>query len=264
MAEAYQAVRSAVQFSLHGHDANAIVITSPKRGDGRTTTAVNLSLALARVERKVVLADTDFQRPQLHSIFGTDLTPGITDALVESTPVAGIAIKRPDLAPTLAVLAAGTAPPDPAAVVASVPFRLLLTDLEMQCDLTIIDAPPVIASDDAVAVAAQVGGVVLVVRAGRTKRNDLVRAVARIEESGAALLGVVVNGVKDNGKRARPATPAGGHPLPPRQTRLSKPVSGTQASRTKLPPIEYVSPNATAQHQAITMPQDRRRLTPSR
>jgi capsular exopolysaccharide synthesis family protein len=244
VSEAYQTVRSALQFAMLGHNVSSIVVTSPNRGDGKTATAVNLALAVAATGRRVILADTDFKQPQLHSIFKAAPTPGISDALLDEIPLAKIAVKHPQLTSTLAALPAGTRPPNPAAILASPPFQLLLTDLDIQCDLTVVDAAPMLPNDDALALASQLGGVVLVVRARRTTRKDLLQAVERIEGAGGQLLGVVVNGVKTRSLKSLAAW-AGFRPTTtttPNEPTDPGPTSDTKTDHSDRPAIEHASP----------------------
>lgn len=196
LADSYQKIRTALQFTTLGTDTKTILVTSPQQGDGKTTTATNLALALANVESRVVLADIDFRRPQIHTIFNTELIPGISDALVGHTTLRQVAVNHPELATTLVAMPAGTQPPNPATFLVSSRFSGLLSDLRNQADLTILDAPPVLPVADAVSIASQIDGVVLVVRAGTTTHDELTSAVESITRSGGQLLGVVVNSAR--------------------------------------------------------------------
>lgn len=193
VADGFQKVRTALQFATLGRDVKTIVVTSPKQGDGKTTTAANLALAFANVESRVVLADIDFRRPKIHKIFNTEQVPGITDALVGQITLRQMAVSHPELSTTLVAMPAGTQPPNPATFVASSMFASLLTELRSQADLTILDAPPVLPVADALSVAAHADGVVLVVRAGETTQEELTTAVESIDRSGGQLLGIVIN-----------------------------------------------------------------------
>lgn len=193
LADGYQKIRTALQFTTLGNDIKTILVTSPQQGDGKTTTATNLALALANVESRVVLADIDFRRPQIHTIFNTDLIPGISDALVGQTSLRQVAVNHPELSTTLVAMPAGTQPPNPATFLVSSRFSGLLADLRNQADLTILDAPPVLPVADAVSIASQADGVILVVRAGSTTHDELIASVESIRRSGGRLLGIVVN-----------------------------------------------------------------------
>jgi non-specific protein-tyrosine kinase len=193
LADGYQKIRTALQFITVGKDIKTILVTSPQQGDGKTTTAANLALALANVESRVVLADIDFRRPQIHLIFNTELIPGISDALVGQTTLRQVAVNHPELSTTLVAMPAGTQPPNPATFLVSSRFAGLLSDLRNQADLTILDAPPVLPVADALSIASQVDGVILVVKAGETTHDELTSAVESIIRSGGQLLGVVVN-----------------------------------------------------------------------
>ncbi|MCP5031200.1 MAG: polysaccharide biosynthesis tyrosine autokinase [Actinomycetia bacterium] len=193
LADGYQKIRTALQFTTLGKGTKTILVTSPQQGDGKTTTATNLALALANVESRVVLADIDFRRPQIHTIFNTELIPGISDVLVGQTSLRQVAVNHPELSTTLVAMPAGTQPPNPATFLVSSRFAGLLSDLRNQADLTILDAPPVLPVADALSIASQVDGVILVVKAGTTTHVELTSAVEGIIRSGGQLLGVVVN-----------------------------------------------------------------------
>lgn len=205
IADGYQKVRTALQFTTLEADIKTILVTSPKHGDGKTTTAVNLALAYANVENRVVLADVDFRRPHIHTVFNTNLIPGISDALLGFATLNQLAVSHPELSTTLLAAPAGTQPPNPAAFLSSSLVADLLDELRTQADLTILDAPPVLPVADALSVASHADGVILVVRAGETKRDDLESAVESITRSGGRLLGVVLNRVK--GKNSSYAYP---------------------------------------------------------
>ena len=192
-ADAYRTLRTNLQFSSVDRDLRTLLVTSAGQGDGKTTVAANLGVALAESGQRVLLVDCDLRRPGLHAIFGLPLSPGLTNALVQEgtepvTSAAGV--------PGLSVLTAGDPPPNPAEFIASARLRALLERLGGAVDLVLIDSPPVGLVADAAALAPSVDGVILVVSAGRTKRDLAQRAKQQLDNVGARVLGAVLNNVK--------------------------------------------------------------------
>jgi capsular exopolysaccharide synthesis family protein len=201
IADAYQRVRSAVQFLALGADTKSILVTSPTQGNGKTTTAVNLALAFSGVDRKVVLVDTDFRNPSIHKVFNTGLVPGVSDALVQDIPLDRIAVATSlEARASLAAFPAGTEPPNPAAFLASPLFSQLHARLDSESDMTVFDAPPVLPVADATSLCPDVDGVVLVVEVGKTTTDQLSSAIEIIDRAGGLLLGVVLTKAKVKSK----------------------------------------------------------------
>ncbi|MCP5027740.1 MAG: polysaccharide biosynthesis tyrosine autokinase [Actinomycetia bacterium] len=197
IADAYQRVRSAVQFLALGADVRSILVTSPTEGNGKTTTAVNLALAFSGVDRKVVLVDADFRRPMIHTIFNTSLVPGVTDALVREIPLDRIAVATSlEARASLAALPAGTEPPNPAMFLASPLFAHLHEQLESESDMAVFDSAPVLPVADATSLCPDVDGVVLVVEAGHTTRDQVASAIEILDRAGGLVLGVVLTKTK--------------------------------------------------------------------
>ncbi|MCP5031070.1 MAG: polysaccharide biosynthesis tyrosine autokinase [Actinomycetia bacterium] len=204
IADAYQKVRSALQFVALGNDARSILVTSPTEGNGKTTTAVNLALAFSGVDRKVVLVDADFRRPRIHTVFGTNLVPGVSDALVHDIPIASIAVASTAAArSSLAALPAGTEPPNPATFLASPLFTRFLAEVEAQSDMMVFDSPPVLPVADATSLCPHSDGVVMVVEAGHTSGEELLDAIDVIDRAGGIVLGVVLTKAKVSAKAYR-------------------------------------------------------------
>jgi capsular exopolysaccharide synthesis family protein len=196
-ADAYRALRMNLQFSSIDQEVRRLLVTSAGQGDGKTTVAANLGVALAESGQRVLLVDCDLRRPGLHAVFGLPQSPGLTNSLVQG---AMDAVPSASGVPGLTVLTAGDPPPNPAEVIASARLRALLERLSGTVDLVVIDSPPVGIVADAAALAANVEGVILVVSAGRTKRDLAQRAKQQLDHVGARVLGAVLNNVKLQGK----------------------------------------------------------------
>lgn len=151
---------------------------------------------MSAVDHRVVLADVDFRRPRIHDVFGCPLEPGLSDNLLHGTPTINLALRVDDERTNMVIIPTGAQPPSPGDFVASPAFSGLLRDLEAEADLVILDSPPVLPVSDALSVARQVDGVILAVRAGKTTRQQLAKAVDNLRTVGADDLGVCLVGVK--------------------------------------------------------------------
>jgi polysaccharide biosynthesis transport protein len=201
VAEAYQKVRTAVEFALLGRKLTSLLITSPNQSEGKTTTSSNLAWAMSAVDHRVVLADVDFRRPRLHQVFGCRIDPGLSDNLLQDIPLNRLALRVDDDRRNLVIIPTGTRPPNPADFVASPAFSGLVRKLENESDLVILDAPPVLPVSDALSMARQVDAVILVAKAGSTSRDQLTEALDALRAVGADVLGVCLVGVKTDPSR---------------------------------------------------------------
>ncbi len=202
LADGYQRIATALQFSSVGKDIRSILVTSANESEGKTTTATNIAYSMSVVGRHVVLMDGDLRRPRLHRVFGERHAPGFTDHLVDGVPVFDI-VSRPDGMDGVALLTSGTIPPNPAEFVSSPGYHTAIKKLETLADLVIIDGPPVLPVADAPAISRCVDAVVLVASAGSTTREQVVRAAKNITSVGGTVLGVILLNVKDDGRYGR-------------------------------------------------------------
>lgn len=200
-AEAYRTLRTNVRFATLDRPARTLLVVGAGVDEGAPVVAANLALAFAQNGQRVVLVDADLRRPSLHRLLGLAAGDGLSDALladrVEAPPV------RPAGVEGLGVLIAGTQPPNPAELLGSPRMQRLVAALAARYDLTILVAPPVTAVADAAVLAPQVDGVVLVLAAGRTRRETAVRAKEQLAHVQARLLGAVLYGARDDERSAR-------------------------------------------------------------
>ena len=191
--EAYRALRTNIQFAGLDQPCRSIVVTSASAGEGKTTSVANFGVVAAQGGARVCLVDSDLRRPALHRLFGMDNSRGLTTALVEGLPFAGVA--QPTRIPGLSLLPSGPLPPNPAELVGSNRMRERLEEAGSAFDLVLCDSPPVIAVSDGVALAAQCDGVILTIRVGTVAHDVIRRAVEQIEAVKGKILGVVLNNV---------------------------------------------------------------------
>jgi capsular exopolysaccharide synthesis family protein len=169
---------------------HAFVITSPERGDGKTTVAANLARTVAQAGRRVVLVDADLRRPALHAHFDQPGEPGLRDVL-EGSRTADVI--RPTDIPNLFLMPAG-APSDRAAqLLEAADWPGLLKKLRAEFDVVLVDGPPVLDVSDPLILAAPSDGVLLVLGSSDVPRDVLGQAQQQINAAGGQVLGLVVN-----------------------------------------------------------------------
>ncbi|HZU72230.1 MAG TPA: polysaccharide biosynthesis tyrosine autokinase [Acidimicrobiales bacterium] len=201
-AEAFRQLRTSLQFMDLSRLRRLIQVTSASPGEGKTTTAVNLAVALAQSGQRVVLVDADLRRPQVHEYFGFEPTSGLTSVLLGEVSLRESLRPVADT-PGLSLLPSGPVPPNPAEVLSSPQMAELLSSLWNSADIVVLDSPPVLPVADASAIAVQADTTLVVVQAGQTGAKGLVRSLEILSQVGAKLTGVVMNAVPINKRRAR-------------------------------------------------------------
>jgi succinoglycan biosynthesis transport protein ExoP len=194
-AEAYRSMRSALMLSSIDNPPRVIMITSAFPAEGKTTTSLNLAIVLAQRGERVLLVDADLRRGSLHRAFGlVDQSVGLSTALSQPGAHLELPTPFPDL-PTLHVLATGPRPPNPSEMLSSIRMEEQLRQWRQQFDRIVIDTAPLLAISDPQAMAVRADAVVLVARAGVTRKRALVRARDLLWRINAPVSGVVINDV---------------------------------------------------------------------
>ena len=199
-AEAYRSLAANLQFAYADRQLQTIGVTSAAEGEGKSTTVANLAVALAQSGRRVIVVDADLRRPGQHTLFGAQRDQGLSNVLVgelaelplQDTGAAGVRL-----------LTSGPLPSNPLEALASRRFDQALALARAQADFVLVDTPPAGALADAAVIAPRLEGVLLVVSAGKTKRDLARRAREQLERVNANLLGVVLTDVKTNEKLYR-------------------------------------------------------------
>jgi succinoglycan biosynthesis transport protein ExoP len=193
VAEAFRSLRTAVLFSAPGAPPRVILLTSAGVGEGKTFTSLNLATTLADSGSRVLLIDADLRRAGCHRAFGIVNERGLSSFLAGQVTLAE-AIRVLD-APKLSFIPAGPTPPNPAELVGSSRMRDTLEQLRDEYDFVIIDSPPTLPVTDAVVLAREADGIVLVVKGHDTPRELVRRARDQLVHAGAHILGALVNNV---------------------------------------------------------------------
>jgi capsular exopolysaccharide synthesis family protein len=192
-AESYRALRTAIKFGVPDGRAKTILVASPSSGDGKTTVASNLAIALAQAGKRVLLLDADLRHPKQHETFGIENHSGLGDVLAHDLTVAEAVHKT--VVANLEILPAGPHPENPADLLNSPRFIDVIDELMDRYDHVVIDSPPVMAVTDSRIMAASCDVTVMVLRADRADRKLCEMARDGLAGVGANLLGLVMNHV---------------------------------------------------------------------
>ncbi|MCB5291212.1 polysaccharide biosynthesis tyrosine autokinase [Arthrobacter sp. SO3] len=190
-AESFRQLRTNLQFANVSGRAKTVLITSSLPGEGKSTTATNLAIALAQAGQTVCLVDADLRRPMVNEYLGLDRSAGLTTALVGQAEVTDLL--QPWGEGSLFVLASGQIPPNPSELLGSNEMRNLLILLENTFDIVLIDAPPLLPVTDAAVLSQHVGGVVVVVGTQKLRQQDLQKSLDALKMVGSNVMGVVLN-----------------------------------------------------------------------
>ena len=207
VSEAYRSLRTNLEFTSLEEPLLTMLVTSSGSEEGKSTTLANLAVTLAQADKEVIVADCDLRRPAQHEIFGTAMEPGVTSLLLDEATLADPPLQDTSV-PRLKLLPSGPLPPNPSELLGSRKMEELIQSLAGRADMVLIDAPPVIVVTDAAVLAAKVDGVLLVIRAGSTKRDHAERAVALLQRVNARVVGsVLTNAALDTAVGPYYATP---------------------------------------------------------
>ena len=191
--EAFRGIHTSVLLSQPGRSPRVLLIGSSLPGEGKTTVAINLAVALVRQGSTCIL-DADLRRPSVGRAFKVAPSHGLSDYLVHSTSFESILTSAPHIE-GLTIITAGKSLTDPGSLTSSNNMRLLIRALRERYDFVIIDSPPILPYSDGRALAPFVDGVVFVSRAGVVTREEMARSMELLQEvNSAPILEVVLNG----------------------------------------------------------------------
>ena len=200
LADAFRMLRTQVLQRLKLGGYSTLAITSANRGDGKSLTAVNLAISLAlHIDRTVLLVDLDLRRPRVHKYFGINPEAGLTDYLLDDTPLPACLI-NPGIE-RLVILPVRT-PLQSSSELLSTPKMIgLARELKTRYPerIVIYDLPPVLVSDDALAFLQHVDCCLFVVQDGQTPKGDILRAIDLLK--GSNVIGTVLNKCSSDPKK---------------------------------------------------------------
>jgi capsular exopolysaccharide synthesis family protein len=199
VAEAARAIRTNVLFLSPDRPFRTLLVTSAGPSEGKTTVATSLAIAIAQTGRKVCLVDCDLRRPRIRDIFQCDTTLGVTTSLLHPERL-DEALFQSEV-PTLSILPAGPTPPNAADLLQSDAFRHLLANLTQRFEHVVIDSPPICVVTDAAIASTRVDATFLVVRAHRSRRDMVRRALRALRDVGSNAPGFILNAAAESGSR---------------------------------------------------------------
>lgn len=196
VAECCRSLRTNILFSSADRTLKSIVVSSANPREGKTTSVIYLGTTMAQSGQRVLLVDTDMRRPRLHASLGISRQTGLSNLIVGDKQYDEV-IKQTDI-PNLFVLPCGPLPPNPAELLMSHRFETVLAELTKRFDRVILDSPPLQLVTDAVVLSKQADGVILVVHADKTLRDDAKRAARHIRHVNGTIFGTIVNAIDDS------------------------------------------------------------------
>ena len=191
-AEAYKLLRTSLMFSLpgDGEKCRIVGVTSANAGEGKSTTALNLSYMLAEAGQRVVLVEADMRLPSITKRLGINKSPGLSNVL------AGLGgkkvIQHSGLHDGLKVISSGDIPPNPSELLGSENMKTMLDLLAQNADFIILDLPPIGEVSDALVVSRYTDGMLMIVRQNYANKRALSAAMLQLENVNAKVLGFVV------------------------------------------------------------------------
>ena len=201
--EQYKLIRANLDFTLPVDQKCPVIgVTSSMRGEGKSTTAVNLSYVFAEKGSKVLLIDADLRKPTTHKYFGLPYKKGLSNYLAGQDTLEDCIQKVPDVE-NLYHMASGVIPPNPAELLAGKQMEVLFEKLDEMFDVIIVDTPPVNVVADALSICRFVDGVTIVASDNKTGYTELQDAVKQLKIANAKILGIVLNRARQSNYRSR-------------------------------------------------------------
>lgn len=199
--ESYKAARTNIMFSLSADDNKVFAVTSYSKGEGKSTVSANLAISFSKMEKRVLLVDSDLRRPNVHNIFKLENATGLSN-IIGKMGNFDEAVHR-DVLPNLDILPSGTIPPNPSELICSARFIELVNRLKEQYDYIIFDTPPIGVVSDALLLKDLIAGFVVVLRERSTTHGDIQNLLDSAKLADCKLLGFVKVGCVSNKRRGK-------------------------------------------------------------
>lgn len=192
--ESYKSIRTNVSFALSTVDKKVFAVSSANPGEGKSTTSANIAIALAQGGNKILLIDADMRKAVQHKIFGLKNKKGLSSAISKMAQLEECIQKN--VMDNLDVMTAGPVPPNPSELLASENMGAILEQLRQEYAMILIDTPPVNVVTDAMELAKNISGIIVVLRYGRTTTEDVEDAIKKVEFAKMNMFGFIMNDVK--------------------------------------------------------------------
>lgn len=254
-AESFRQLRTNLQFANISGRAKTVLVTSSLPGEGKSTSATNLAIALAQAGQSVCLIDADLRRPTVNEYLGLERNAGLTTALVGAADVNDLL--QPWGEDSLFVLTSGQIPPNPSELLGSEEMGRLITRLEQAFDSIIVDAPPLLPVTDAAVLSQHVGGVVVVVGSQKLRQQDLEKSLNALKMVGSNVLGVVLNRLPSRGPDAYSYTYYSHESGPERQAQKSAGVGSLSTKKLAQRRSSHIGGSAEGFDETLLGPNER-------
>ena len=203
--EAFKRLRTNLVMSFPQEDTSChlIGVTSAQPSDGKSTIAINLAYSLAELGKKTLLIDADMRRSSIHEKAGVERTPGLSNLMGNTNSISSAMRKYHSSNSETAfdIIPGGDAPQNPSELLNSKRMASLLQTLSTAYDYIVIDLPPVGAVVDAVSVAREIDGMLVVIRENTCPRGLLADCMQQLDYAGVNVLGFVVNGALEGSSK---------------------------------------------------------------
>jgi capsular exopolysaccharide synthesis family protein len=191
--EAYRILRTNLLHSSVDNPHKVVVLTSPDREEGKSTTCANLGVVLAQTGNSTLLLDCDLRKPRLHRFFDLRNVHGVVNVVAQDRSLQEVWTEP---LPGLKVVSAGPMPPSPAELLTSQRFSQFLASVREEFDYVLLDTPPVNLFSDPAIIASRADGVLLIIDAQTSRKISVRHSMRSLEAVGANVLGTVMNSVK--------------------------------------------------------------------
>ena len=195
--ESYKSARTNIMFSLSADDNKVFAVTSYSKGEGKSTVSANLAISFSKMEKRVLLVDSDLRRPNLHNIFKVENTAGLSNIIGKMVDFDDVVHRG--VLPNLDILPSGTIPPNPSELLCSNRF----ISLSNEYDYVIFDTPPIGAVADALLLKDLVAGFVVVLRERSTTHGDIQNLLDSAKLADCKLLGFIKVGCINSKRRGK-------------------------------------------------------------
>lgn len=192
--ESYKSIRTNITFSLSTMERKVFAVSSSNPGEGKSTTSANIAIALAQSNNKVLLIDADMRKSMQHKIFSLKNKKGLSSAISKMHKLDDCIQKN--VIRNLDVLTAGPVPPNPSELLAFKYMDEIINKLCEQYDIIIIDTPPINIVTDALELAKNISGIIMVLHYGKTTNDEIDTAFKKLEFAHMNVLGFILNNIK--------------------------------------------------------------------
>lgn len=194
--EAYRGIRTRLEYSSVDKKLKTLMITSAEPAAGKSSISLNLASVLSQGGKKVVIVDCDLRKPSIHMKLKLTNNKGLTDYLIGKIKL-NEAIRKVNN--NLEVITSGNKATDPSNIIGSKAMEKFINELNEIYDYVIIDTPSIKNINDGLELANKCDGVIYVVKAEKTKKDDIIEGYRELEDINANIIGSILNGVSDSG-----------------------------------------------------------------